>query len=180
MPAIPVEALSFTFGDDWLASKYDDWSFYHLRFKRIRNEIKAVDILAIAPDRTTWFIEVKDYRRHQRTKPIDLAAEVAHKVFDTLAALLPARVNGDVSEETAIAEAALGGRTLRIVLHLEQPATHSKLFPRAIDPANVLMKLKQLMKPIDPHPLVVEMNRMGALAWTVTSRALPVVPTSSD
>jgi len=54
------------------------------------------------------------------------------------------------------------------VLHLEQPATHSKLFPRAIDPANVLMKLKTIIRSIDPHPLVVEMNRMGSLAWTVT------------
>jgi hypothetical protein len=59
-------------------------------------------------------------------------------------------------------------------LHLEQPATHSKLFPRAIDPANVLMKLKQLVKPIDPHPLVVETGHMASLTWTVTSSALPI------
>lgn len=78
MPELPVETLCFTFPSDWQASKYDDWSFYRHRFQRIRNEVKAIDILAIAPDRTTWFIEVKDYRRHQRTKPIDLASEVAH------------------------------------------------------------------------------------------------------
>jgi len=168
MPRIPVEALSFTFDDDWLASKYDDWSFYHNRFRKIRDQVKAIDLLAIDPDRTAWLIEVKDYRRHPRTKPIDLAEEVAHKVVDTLAALLPARLNGDVAEETAVAKAALHAGRLRVVLHLEQPATHSKLFPRAIDPANVLMKLKTLIRSIDPHPLVVEMNRMGSLAWTVT------------
>lgn len=167
MPKIPVEALSFTFGDDWLASKYDDWSFYRNRFQKIRNNVKAVDLLAIAPDRTAWLIEVKDYRRHPRTKPLDVANEVAHKVFDTLAALLPALVNGDVAEETTIAKAALRADRLRVVLHLEQPATHSKLFPRAIDPANVLMKLKTLIRSIDAHPLVVEMNRMHSLAWTV-------------
>lgn len=113
-------------------------------------------------------IEVKGYRRHPRTKPIDLAEEIAHKVFDTLAALLPARINGDVAEETKLAKAALRARRLRVVLHLEQPATHSKLFPRAIDSANVLMKLKTLVRPIDAHPLVVEMNRMHSLSWTVT------------
>jgi len=168
MSTIAVGALSFTFDDDWQVSKYDDWSFYRKRFQRVRSEVKAIDILAIASDRTTWFIEVKDYRRHPRTKPINLADEVAHKVFDTLAALLPAGVNGDVHSETAIAKAALNGRALRVVLHLEQPATHSKLFPRAIDPANVLMKLKQLVKPIDPHPLVVETSHMASLTWTVT------------
>jgi hypothetical protein len=69
MPTISVGALSFTFDDDWQASKYDDWSFYRHRFQRIRNEVKAVDILAISPERTVWFIEVKDYRRHPRSKP---------------------------------------------------------------------------------------------------------------
>lgn len=103
MPRIPVEALSFAFDDDWLASKYDDWSFYRNRFRKLRDKVKAIDLLAIDPDQTAWLIEVKDYRRHPRTKPIDLAEEVAHKVFDTLAALLPARVNGDVAEETTIA-----------------------------------------------------------------------------
>jgi hypothetical protein len=168
MSTISVGALRFTFEDDWQASKYDDWSFYRNRFQRIRSEVKAIDILAIAADRTVWFIEVKDYRRYPRTKPVDLADEVAHKVFDTLAGLLPARVNGDAHGETAIAKAALNGGALRVVLHLEQPSTHSKLFPRAIDPANVLMKLKQLVKPIDPHPLVVETSRMASLTWTVT------------
>lgn len=82
MPTIPVEALSFTFNDDWLVSKYDEWSFYLHRLKRIR--------------------------------------------------------------------------------------------------ANVLQKLKQLVKPIDAHPLVVETSRMASLAWTVTSRKLPATETSSD
>jgi hypothetical protein len=178
MPTIPVGALSFTFDDGWLASGYDDWSFYRNRFQRIRDQVKAVDLLAIDPDRTAWLIEVKDYRRHRRTKPIDLAEEVAHKVFDTLAALLPARINGDVAEETRIARAMLSARRLRVVFHLEQPTTHSKLFPRVIDPANVLMKLKQLIKPIDAYPQVVDTNRMAALAWTVTHHAVPITLTS--
>ena len=42
------------------------------------------------------------------------------------------------------------------------------LFPRAIDPANVRQRLKQLIKAIDPHPLVIEMGRMNGVAWTVS------------
>jgi hypothetical protein len=30
------------------------------------------------------------------------------------------------------------------------------------------MKRKKLVKAFDAHPLVVEMNRMHSLAWTVT------------
>jgi len=168
MTTISLGALCFCFDDDWRASQYDEWSFYRRRFMQIRNGVKAIDLLAISPDRTTWFIEVKDYRRSRRTKPIDLADEVAQKVFDTLAALLPARVNGDVAEERSCAKEALDGTKLRVVLHLEQPVTHSRLFPRAIDPANVLMKLRQLVKAVDPHPRVVETSRMSSLEWSVT------------
>lgn len=57
------------------------------------------------------------------------------------------------------------------VLHLEQPAKASKLFPRVFDLADVQQKLRQLIKPLDPHPLVVDMDRLGSVAWTVRSGA---------
>jgi hypothetical protein len=133
---------------------------------KLRDGIKALDLLVCSSDGTAWFIEVKDYRRHARTKVIDLVDEVAGKVYDTLAALLPARASGDDAHETSVATAALAARRLRVVLHLEQPATHSKLFPRAIDPAKVRQKLRQQIKPIDAHPIVCETTRMGTLPWT--------------
>ncbi|MEO5338378.1 MAG: hypothetical protein H7841_16035 [Magnetospirillum sp. WYHS-4] len=89
-----VDGLMFSFDGDWHVGKYDEWSFYGSQFSRMRNGIKAVDLLAVSPDGTAFFIEVKDYRRHRRTKPSDIGDEVAQKVFDTLAALLPAWVNG--------------------------------------------------------------------------------------
>ena len=107
------------------------------------------------------------YRQHGRTKTIDLPDEIAVKVRDTLAALVAAKANANNSNEKALAEAALSCHRLRVVLHLEQPAKHSKLFPRTINRANVTQRLKQLIKPIDPHPLVLEMNRMNGVAWTV-------------
>jgi len=126
-----------------------------------------MDLLAIDTNKTTWLIEVKDYRVNQRTKPSDLGDEVAHKVFDTLAAIIPAKINATNSDEKRLALAVSASRKLRVVLHLEQPEKHSKLRPRAINPADVQQKMRQLLKPVDAHPLVVDMRSMRGLEWQV-------------
>jgi len=169
---IEVDGLRFSFGDKWVITKYDEWKFYRDRWSRMWNEIKAVDVLAIDPDRTGWLIEVKDYTKmehdqDERPSASDLGLTVAHKVFDTLAAMLPAKEHANDGHEKQVASLIAKAKKLRVVLHLEQPATKSRLRPRAIDPANILQKLKQLLKPIDPHPTVVAMNQMGGLHWTV-------------
>jgi hypothetical protein len=168
MQSLAVDTLTFSFPDGWHIGKPDEWAYYRKQFSRMWKSIKSLDLLAVAPDRTTWLIEAKDYRQHARTKPSSLGEEIAHKVIDTLASLLPAKVNASDAAERALAKACCGASRLRVVLHLEQPAKHSKLFPRAIDPVNVQMKLRQLLKPIDAHPLVVEMQQMHGLAWTVS------------
>ena len=162
-----VDGLNFDFPDDWQVSKYDDWSFYRNRFAHMWNGIKALDLLAIDTDKTTWLIEVKDYRVNPRTKPSDLGEEVAHKIFDTLAAIIPAKINATNSDEKRLARAVSASRKLRVVLHLEQPEKHSKLRPRAINPADVQQKMRQLLKPVDAHPLVVDMRSMRGLEWQV-------------
>jgi len=162
-----VDGLNFDFPDNWQVSKYDDWSFYRNRFSRMWNGIKSMDLLAIDTNKTTWLIEVKDYRVNQRTKPSDLGDEVAHKVFDTLAAIIPAKINATNSDEKRLALAVSASRKLRVVLHLEQPEKHSKLRPRAINPADVQQKMRQLLKPVDAHPLVVDMRSMRGLEWQV-------------
>ena len=168
MPPIDVDGLRFRFPEGWHTGKYDEWPFYRNRWSRMWDGIKAVDIVAIGPDQTGWLIEVKDYSKHPRTKPIDLGTEIARKVFDTLAALIPARVNAAEDAEQRIAAAMTEAHALRIVLHLEQPATFSRLRPRMINPADVLQKLKQILKPIDPHTIVTDRERMGGLPWNVT------------
>lgn len=168
MTSFDADGLKFTFPAAWTAGKYDDWSFYRSQFGCMWDGIKSVDLLAVDPQQTAWIVEVKDYRSNQRTKPSDLGEEVAHKVFDTLAALLPASLNANDQAEANVASAVLRAKRLRVVLHLEQPTKHSALRPRAIDPANVKSTLKRLLKPIDPHPFVAETNRMGALGWSVT------------
>jgi hypothetical protein len=167
MPTLLVDGLSFDFPASWEASKYDDWSVYRHQFSRMWNGIKAVDLLAVDPDKTAWFIEVKDYRMHPRTKPSELSNEVAHKVFDTLAAMLPAKVNAYDVEEMRLATAVLGAKKLRVVLHLEQPAKHSALRPRGINPLDVQQALRLVLKPIDAHPFVAETSQMGSLVWSV-------------
>jgi hypothetical protein len=161
--------LVFQFPVSWKATQFDTWSFYRNQFQNVCNGAKAVDIIAISPDTCVWFIEIKDYREHRRAKDISLEDETADKVRDTLAALLPAGVNANESCEQQMAREVLTANRLRVVLHLEQPAKHSKLFPRAIDPANIKQQLKRLLKAVDPHPQVVEISCMGQCPWTVDS-----------
>ena len=160
--------LTFHFPDEWRITKFDQWSFCRKQFQYVCGGAKSLDILAIGPRGSLWFIEIKDYRRHRRTKAVDIADEVAFKVRDTLAALLPARLNAGDASERELAARALTSRSLHVVLHLEQPAKHPKLLPRSIDPARVAQRLKQLIKPIDAHPRVLEMGRMRDVDWTVT------------
>lgn len=162
--------LVFIFPDDWKVSKYDSWSFYQNRFKDCCSGCKAVDFVALSSTdpQGLWLVEVKDYSRHPRTKAIDLPAEIALKVRDTLAGIAAAKFQADDSEENLLAKKALQMKKIRVVLHLEQPKRHSKLFPRAIDPSKVLQKLKTLIKPIDPHPKVVESHNCQSRAgWQV-------------
>ena len=167
MTHLRVDGLTFDFPNGWRVGKFDEWVFYRKQFSRMWNSIKSVDLLVVCPTKTAWFIEVKDYRINQRTKPTELAEEMAQKVFDTLAALLPAKLHATEDEERSLARAVLQAREIRVILHLEQPAKHSKLRPRAINPADIKQKLRQLLKPIDAHPFVAEKAAMGSLQWTV-------------
>jgi hypothetical protein len=168
MQTIWVDRLGFDFPDGWTVGKYDDWSFYRHRFSKIPTALKALDLLAVSPSGTAWLIEVKDYRVYQRSKPTNLADEVRQKVLDTLAAILPAKINGNVEGETLVATQVAQAHVLRVVLHLEQPAKHSKLFPRAIDPADVQMQLRRQLKPVDPHPRVVDTANLQGVPWTAS------------
>lgn len=168
MTTIEEGSLCFTFPDGWRASAYDKWPYYQNQFRDSCGGSKAVDIVALGPDNRLWLVEAKDYRQHPRTKPIELWDEIARKMRDTLAGLFCAKIepahanHGDATN-------AFGATRLRVILHLEQPATHSKLFPRVFDPEKVRQKLRTMVKPIDAHPLVVELNNLAGVPWQVTS-----------
>jgi hypothetical protein len=160
--------LSFSFGLSCHAEKYDDWSFFRNQFQNTCGGAKAVDIVCLS-DNTCWLIEIKDYRQHKRTKPQDLGDEIAIKVRDTLAGLVAAKMNGNEVSERNFAKKAIQNKAVRVVLHLEQPEKHSKLFPRAIDPAAVKQSLKRQLRAIDAHPRIVDKNTLPAMMdWTVT------------
>jgi Holliday junction resolvase-like predicted endonuclease len=162
-----VDGIEFSFPPDWEFEKYDDWVFYKNQFQSVGEGQKAVDIVARDPQKTLWFIEVKDYRRYQRTKLIDLADEVAHKVRDTMAGLLASSVHAEGSEKIK-AKGFIQIKNIRVVLQLEQPKQHSRLFPRAIDPAAIQQKLRKAVKAIDAHPIVTEsLNKHKKILWDV-------------
>lgn len=163
MTRLTEDAMTFVFPDGWSVSKYDEWTFYRNHFQKVANS-KAIDFLAIEPGTCCWFIEVKDYRQHPRTKVSELADEIAVKVRDSLAGLVAAQLNATVEIEKAAAKLALRSPRLKVVLHLEQPM-HPSRFHRAIDPADIQQKLRQIIKGIDAHPVVVEKSQ--ATLWSV-------------
>lgn len=155
--------LIFAFPLPLRAEKYDDWSFYRNQLTNAFGGAKAVDILCLDTD-CGWLIEVKDYRQHRRTKPSELGMEIAEKVRDTLAGLVAARCNANDKDEKSFAAEFLAKKTLRVVLHLEQPVGRNSI----INPANLVIKLRQLLKPVDAHPQVVSQNALrGDMTWTV-------------
>jgi hypothetical protein len=191
MPTLTEGRLKFEFPSGWKAAKLDKWSFYRNQFQGLgpgirlscghcgaelrcgqcssakTTGIKCVDFLAVERDECCWLIEVKDYRTDRRTKTIELADEIALKVRDSLALLTVASRNANDPDEKRLAGHVTLASRIQVVLHLEQPAKHGKLFPRAIDPADVLQRLKQLLRSVDPHPRVSETGRMGSLEWSV-------------
>ena len=160
-------ALTFTFPPGSISSKYDDWSHYRNQFQKVCGNSKAVD-LVFAEKNTAWLIEIKDFRQHARTKAIDLGDEIAIKVRDTVAGLVSAKCEAIDDDEKRCAENLIRARKIRVVCHLEQPAKHSRLRPRAIEPDKLVLKLRMLLKAIDPHPAVVDLHSLHAvMSWTV-------------
>ena len=129
---------------------------------------KAVDILCLA-DGVAWLVEIKDYRRHQRTNPLDLCDEVATKVRDTLSGLAAASANANDADEKTLARPAFSMHRWRVALHLEPPNVTSGLWRQAINPANIILKLRKgLLKAIDAHPAVVDRQTLPpGIPWTV-------------
>lgn len=163
MPVLDIDGLTFTFPVDWKAQKFDEWSFYRNQFAKQRNGIKAIDALAIDPDKTAFFIEVKDYRHPETEKPSQLPAAIATKVLDTLAAMLPAKLNATEKEEKELAAAILKCVSLRVIAHIELPPRHIPV----VDPADVKQKLGQLLRAVDAHPKIISMNDLKGMKWTV-------------
>jgi hypothetical protein len=171
MNNLPEGKLEHRFPPSWVASQYDRWPFYLEHFKGACGGNKAVDFLAQDPKATLWLVELKDYRVHSRTKQIAVVDEVASKVRDSLAGVVAAAKWPSHHAHTKSAQLYLSAKRLRVVLHYEQSRTSSKLFPRVHDLSTLQQKLKQLVKVVDAHPLVVDLASAGSLPWEVASIA---------
>ena len=99
--------LTFSFSAGCQTSKYDDWSFYRKQFQAVAGQSRAVDILCVEGD-ASWLIEIKDYRQHNRTKPSDIADELAIKVRDTLAGLAAAAKVANEADQRELARKSTG------------------------------------------------------------------------
>ena len=142
------------------------------------NGTKVVDVVANEvpdPPAVTWLIEAKDFRVITNPpRPANVAAlpaTVEGKVRSTIAAFPIVAATSTDNAAKAHAAAATTAVEWRVVLHLEpHPAdgAQSRLFPKGFS-AGVLMKLKQLVKDIDPNPLVLNITRTVAagVPWSV-------------
>ena len=176
MPSLQVDSLFFTFEPMAVAQKYDDWHHYHAIWKNHEGGQKAVDVVAVdgaGENDVTWLIEAKDFRIITNPpKPSNIAGlprTVASKASDTLAGLADAAEMAAITEEREHAIRALAAPSKRIVLHLEpHKGPRTALFPVGFS-ASVLQQLRQLVKTIDPHPLVLNIaNTPGArVPWRV-------------
>ena len=165
MTEITEGALTFSFPNGCEVSKYDDWTFYQKRFQSVAGRSKAADFLCLA-DGVAWLIEVKDYRQHPRTKPSDLGDEVSAKIRDTLSGLATAYANADGAEKD-FARRMIETGAWKVVLHLEQPDEGMRLRPRAMNLADVRLKLRQKLKAVDPNSVVMDTGTQANVPWHV-------------
>lgn len=168
MPVFSEGNLTFHFPSGDSVAKVDDWAFYRGGFVSIPGT-KSVDFVCVHGD-SCWLIEVKDYRFHHRTKTVPLWEEVACKVRDSLAMLAAARCNANNENEKTVAAHSLAARKWRVALHLEQPPTPSRTRPTCFDAASVSMKLRGIVRRIDPHPVVASMDAPRG-HWHATTRS---------
>jgi hypothetical protein len=150
--------------------KYDDSSFHRNQFQNFAGGSKAMDAVALEANGTLWLIELKDYRRHRRTKPSSMFDEVAGKVRATLAGLITAKVRANDTAEKTLAQQAFGSSQIRVALQVAQPDPPSRLFPQVVDPQDAALALKRAVRAVDAHPIcaVGDMN-CASLPWTTSA-----------
>jgi hypothetical protein len=175
MPTLHVDTFQFTFAPTVAAWRYDTWQHYIAVWNAGGGQ-KAVDVVAVespADPVTTWLIEAKDFRIITHPpKPSNiagLAQTVADKATHTLAGLADAAADAAVASEKNHATSALAAPSKRVVLHLEpHTGPHTALFPIGFA-AGVLQQLRQLVKTIDPNPLVLNIanTRSAEVPWSV-------------
>lgn len=150
--------LRFDFPADWKVLRPGESSYYRRHFQNFCGGCKEADFVLLNPNsRELYLLEVKDYTTDRRTKPSELFDELAIKARDTLALLMAGAVN-DTSAPDGVGmfmRVCNTPATIRVILHLEQPAGPSKLFPGVTLESNFMDKLRQKLRCICRHSKVV-------------------------
>jgi hypothetical protein len=167
MTTIRERSVVWTFPAGWAARKFDGVGYQHNQFAHVAGGSQAVDITALDPAGTTlWLIEAKEFVEGRRgADKVPLPVEIATKVRDSLACIFAASIRANGIEQ-ASARDYLAVANLRVVLHLEQRVAPPAMLKPVYNPADVRDKLKQLLRAIDPHPIVMStQSPSAAVAW---------------
>jgi hypothetical protein len=173
MKLVREKALTFAFSDEMAVVKFDAWPAFRTWANR-GGRRKGVDIVA-HHGRTIWFVEVKDFRVQEKSprppNSVQLAKTVDLKVRGSMAGLEHVSSIAGDSQDQQFAAGAVAARRRRVALHVEPPIHGSRLFPSAIQIANILQRLRQLVKDVDPTPLVLQIRTTPdfGVPWTVRS-----------
>ncbi len=173
MPRIDEGRYAYQFPQGWTAAKYDEDGFYVKKFQKVglvedgNKGVKAVDVLAFGDGPELWLIEQKDYSGGgAEIKAGELLYAAAGKLVGTLACLAVAHKNcqlGSASQQ--LAAQALRKTRIRCVLHVEQPAKPSRLFPQVIDPKTARDTFRRAVGPIDSHAEFGNQEQLNAKNW---------------
>jgi len=166
------DGVRLTFPEDWDAREWDTSNSFHSRHvKRTRNNLRSVDIVAFDPiSKELWLIEIKDYSHHKRTDPTPLQDTLAEKAIDTMGSVHVAARTGltDAHPDVFAARSivALSERVHFVYIGME-PANPTKLWGTGINTIDLRIALRQRIRCIDAHPLVVDTAHWPReLQWT--------------
>ena len=148
---VPEGDLLFEFDERWRpVMSWDRHAAYQSGIKEV-DRGKAVDLIGVFDNTRVFFIEVKDYRVHARTKTESPWAEFELKVRNTVAGLVGSGRREEYASVCApFLKALLHPRDLKLVFWIEQPplSTHSDTLRKrrkvragiAMRRANIYMK----------------------------------------
>ena len=169
MTIITEGQLIFEFDSTLSTIKYDDSSYYKRHFQnQCHTKNKAVDIIAYNKE-FVWVIEIKDFRKHGRSKEQSLCEELSQKIRDTLAGLFGAKFYLSHSyDEKLFFKDILACQRIYFVLHMEQGHNPNKR-KQIYDRADIKQKLKNTLKAIDPHILIRNKDdqQSDEIPWSV-------------
>lgn len=166
--------LRFVFAEGWEVEKYDESHFYRKHLEKVPGT-KAVDFLAFS-DEQALFLEVKDFRGHRienvsRISGGDLVDEVAQKVRDTCAALVPRARKNDQDFHLRTCRLLNPNHLIRIILWLEEDRPLSR---RNKANRGILMKaLKRKTVWLTSKVYVVDRSQVAAVPGIEKVESLP-------